>query len=79
MKNENTAVCKRPNRTSQVIRIDLDLVEEINRLAEVTRTPAKVIASDAIRFALKHAVMKPVECCDVEFVVQSAPDKERER
>ena len=64
---------------SKVVRIDADLIDELERLSAASRTPLKEIASNAIRFALKHAVMKPVECCDVEFVVQSAPDKERER
>ena len=74
MKND-MAECNRPNRTSQVIRIDLDLVEEINRLATITRTPAKLIASDAIRFALRYAVTKPAECYDVEFVIDEIKEK----
>lgn len=55
------------NRTSKVIRIDSELVEKLEALAILTRTPTKDIASKAIRFALQFAVTTPVECYDVEF------------
>lgn len=70
MKNNEKAKCKRSGQNSKVIRIDLDLVEELDRLATLTRTPIKQIASDAIRFALQYAVTKPVECYDVEFMIE---------
>ena len=69
MKNTEQTECKRPQQNSKVIRIELDLVDELERLSIITRTPIKDIASKAIRFALQHAVTKPVECFDVEFVI----------
>lgn len=69
MKNNEKAKCKRPQQNSKVIRIELDLVDELERLSIITRTPIKDIASKAIRFALEYAVTKPVECFDVEFVI----------
>lgn len=69
MKNNEQAKCKRPQQNSKVIRIELDLVDELERLSIITRTPIKDIASKAIRFALQHAVTKPIECFDVEFVI----------
>ena len=66
MKNNELIEC---NRSSKVIRIDLELVEKLEQLAVITRTPIKEIASNAIRFALQYAVTKPVECYDVEFVI----------
>ena len=65
MKNNELIEC---NRSSKVIRIDADVADEIECLAKETRTPAKEIASKAIRFALVHVVKKPVECYDIEFV-----------
>lgn len=65
MKNNELIEC---NRSSKVIRIDADIADEIECLAKETRTSAKEIASKAIRFALMHAVKKPVECYDIEFV-----------
>lgn len=70
MKNAEQTECKRSMQNSKVIRIDLELVEELERLATLTRTPIKQIASDAIRFALQYAVTKPVECYDVEFMIE---------
>ena len=69
MKNNEKAKCKRPQQNSKVIRIELDLVDELERLSIITRTPIKDIASKAIRFALEYALTKPVECFDVEFVI----------
>lgn len=68
MKNTEQTECKRSNRTSKVIRVDAELVEKLEELAALTRTPTKDIASKAISFALRHAVKNPVECYDVEFV-----------
>ena len=70
MKNTEQAERKRSMLNSKVIRIDLELVEELDRLATLTRTPIKQIASDAIRFALQYAVTKPVECYDIEFMIE---------
>lgn len=70
MKNTEQTECKRSMQNSKVIRIDLELVEELERLATLTRTPIKQITSDAIRFALQYAVIKPVECYDVEFMIE---------
>lgn len=70
MKNNEKAECKRPQQNSKVIRIELDLVDELERLASITRTPVKDIASNAIRFALRYAVTKPVQCYDVEFIIE---------
>lgn len=69
MKNNEQAECKRPIQNSKVIRIELDLVNELEYLSKITRTPIKDIASKAIRFALQYAVTKPVECFDVEFMI----------
>lgn len=74
MKNTEQTECKRSMQNSKVIRIDLELVEELERLATLTRTPIKQIASDAIRFALQYAVTKPVECYDVEFVIKKGEE-----
>lgn len=71
MKNNEQAECKRPTQNSKVIRIDLELVEKLEQLAAITRTPIKDIASKAIRFALEYAVTKPVECFDVEFIIDA--------
>ena len=49
----------------------IDLVDELERLSIITRTPIKDIASKAIRFALEYAVTKPVECFDVEFIIDA--------
>lgn len=62
---------KRSTQNSKVIRIDVELVEKLEQLAAITRTPVKEIASNAIRFALQYAVTKPVECYDVEFSIDS--------
>ena len=70
MKNTEQAECKRSMQNSKVIRIDLELVEELDKLETLTRTPIKQIASNAIRFALQYAVTKPVECYDVEFMIE---------
>lgn len=70
MKSTEQAGCKRPMQNSKVIRIDLELVERLDELARLTMTPIKEIASNAIRFALQYAVTKPVECYDVEFVIE---------
>lgn len=70
MKNTEQTECKRSMQNSKVIRIDLELVEELERLETLTRTPIKQITSDAIRFALQYAVTKPVECYDVEFMIE---------
>ena len=70
MKNTEQTECKRSMQNSKVIRIDLELVEELERLATLTRTPIKQITSDEIRFALQYAVTKPVECYDVEFMIE---------
>ena len=70
MKNIEQTGCKRSWQNSKVIRIDLELVEELDKLATLTRTPIKQIASNAIRFALQYAVTKPVECYDVEFMIE---------
>lgn len=70
MKNIERTECKRSGQNSKVIRIDLELVEELDKLATLTRTPIKQIASNAIRFALQYAVTKPVECYDVEFMIE---------
>ena len=69
MKNTEQTEFKRSGQNSKVIRIDLELVEKLEQLAAMTRTPVKEIASNAIRFALQYAVTKPVECYDVEFVI----------
>ena len=69
MKNTERTVCKRSGRNSNVIRIDMELIEKLERLSEITRTPINRIASDAIRFALQYAVTKPAECYDVEFLI----------
>ena len=71
MKTIEQAECKRPTQNSKVIRIEMDLVNELDYLSRVTRTPIKDIASEAIRFALKYAVKKPVECFDVEFIIDT--------
>ena len=70
MKNTEQTECKRSGQNSKVIRIDLELVEKLDDLAAITRTPIKQIASNAIRFALQYAVTKPVECYDVEFMIE---------
>ena len=69
MKNTEQTECKRSGRSSKVVRVDLDLIDQLAHLSDVTRTPIKDIASKAIRFALQHAVTKPIECFDVEFVI----------
>lgn len=71
MKNNEQAECKRPTQNSKVIRIEMDLVNELDYLSKITRTPIKDIASKAIRFALEYAVTKPVECFDVEFIIDA--------
>lgn len=69
MKNNEQTPRNQSGRSSNVIRIEFDLFNEIERLSTITRTPAKDIASKAIRFALQYAVTKPVECFDVEFMI----------
>ena len=75
MKNTEQTECKRSGQSSRVIRIDLDLVEKLDELSKITRTPIKEIASGAIRFALQYAVTKPVECYDVEFVIHGEENR----
>ena len=70
MKNDNQLECKQSTRTSKPVRIDSELVEKLEELARLTRTPTKDIASNAIRFALQYAVTRPIECYDVEFVIK---------
>lgn len=70
MKNDNQTECKQSMRSSKPVRIDSELVEKLEELAKLTRTPTKEIASNAIRFALQYAVTKPIECYDVEFVIK---------
>lgn len=44
MKNTEHDECKRSGHNSNVIRIDLELVEKLDELAALTRTPIKQIA-----------------------------------
>ena len=75
MKNTEHTERKRAGQNSKVIRIDLELVEKLDDLARITRTPIKEIASNAIRFDLQYAVTKPVECYDVEFLIADRESK----
>lgn len=74
MKNTEPTECKRSWQNSKVIRIDFELVEKLDELAALTRTPINQIASDAIRFALQYAFTKPVECYDVEFAIKKGEE-----
>ena len=70
MKNTTKTECKRSMQNSKVVRIEMDLVDELERLSSMTRTLVKDIASNAIRFALGYAVTKPVECYDITFTTK---------
>ena len=74
MKNTEQTECKRSWQNSKVIRIYIELVEKLDELAALTRTPIKQIASYAIRFALQYAVTKPVECYNVGFAIKKGEE-----
>ena len=70
MKNETIINPNKFSKSSKVIRVDRELVERLEELSKISRTPIKDIADRALVFALQHATTKRVDCYDISFELE---------